>query len=82
MSFIDRFFDVVDDAINGDALNVAFQRFSRALSRISYASSIDSVTILQILLGLLALGAVAMIYASPRFKDFVMHIICIVYPFV
>ena len=27
MSFIDRFFDVVDDAINGDALNVAFQRF-------------------------------------------------------
>ena len=45
-------------------------------------SSIDSVTILHILLGLLALGAVAMIYASPRFKEFVLRIICIVYPFV
>ena len=48
----------------------------------SYASSIDSFTLLQILVGLLAVGAVAMIYVNPRFKDFVLHLICVIYPFV
>ena len=82
MSLIDSIFDVVDDMINGDPLNSAFRKLSGALSAVSYAISIDSVTILYILLGLLALGAVAMIYVSPRFKDFVLVILCIVYPLV
>lgn len=82
MSLIDGVFDVLDDILNGDTVNFIFHKCSSALSAVSYASSINSVTIMQILLGLLVVGAVAMIYVSPHFKEFVVRIVSIIYPII
>jgi len=82
MSSIDNIFDFVDSILNSDGVNLAFDKCSRVLSAVSYKSSVSPGTLIQLLLVLLAMGAMGMVYLSPHFKDVVLRVICIIYPVV
>jgi hypothetical protein len=80
MSLIDAGFDLVDNILNGDGVNLLFTKGSRVVGAVSHASSIHTVTLIQMLLGLAVLGATLMVYVCPVFRRFIMMIICILYP--
>jgi hypothetical protein len=82
MSFIDGVFDLVDKVLEGDIVNFAFYKCSVVLNAVSRASSIHAITIIHILLALLLIGAVAMVYLRPHFKDFILRIVGVFYPVV